>query len=103
MAGNLLRPHAGRCKAMKTAAGRSGGKCDTKRCNASTPPAEAPTTIISAAGMDTIVALPANCVCGQRNRFLAFRKRSHAGMVRVNWRHANIGLKAGGNEREQHA
>ena len=32
----------------------------TTRCSASTPPADAPTTIMSAVGIDTIVSLPLN-------------------------------------------
>src|SRR3954467_7894137 len=45
MAGRTLRPEAGTCSTTITAAGRSSGRSAARRVRASTPPAEAPTTI----------------------------------------------------------
>src|SRR6266849_9735553 len=57
ISGNLLALQAGRCRTTKTAAGKSGGSPETTRLSASTPPAEAPITMMSAACMVTIVSL----------------------------------------------
>jgi hypothetical protein len=47
IAGSALVPFGGRCRTMRTAAGRSLGSPDTRALSASTPPADAPTTTMS--------------------------------------------------------
>src|SRR5262245_13983065 len=49
--GSTLGLWAGTCRTTKTDAGRSAGKARTSCVSASTPPAEAPTTIMSWPGM----------------------------------------------------
>ena len=55
ISGNLLTLHGARWRTTKTAAGKSGVNPATTFCNASTPPADAPMTIISAVGFLIIV------------------------------------------------